>query len=101
MNISPSRIKQSIDPISFYFDELGISPSSSGIGWYVAGLCPFHEDKHEGSFRVNFSSGSFICFACGSKGGDIIAFTQRRYELSFSEAMHQLSKEWRVYVPSL
>lgn len=41
-------------------------------GWAL-GLCPFHDD-HNPSLSVNFQTGGFNCFACGAKGGNVIAF---------------------------
>lgn len=32
-------------------------------------LCPFHDDKHAGSFYVNPSTGWYKCFACDASGG--------------------------------
>ena len=32
-------------------------------------LCPFHNDKHVGSFSVNRHTGRYFCFACGARGG--------------------------------
>ena len=35
------------------------------------GLCPFHNDKHIGSFVVSENTGKFVCYACGEKGDNI------------------------------
>lgn len=35
------------------------------------GLCPFHNDKHIGSFVVNVNKGKFACYACGAKGDGV------------------------------
>jgi len=55
-------------------------------GKYV-GLCPFHEEKHP-SFFI-FHDGHFKCFGCGAYG-DAIDFVQRRYGISFQEALKTL-----------
>lgn len=97
MNIltqSLQNIKSYIPPADFYRSELPAMPSPCGGGWRDGGLCPFHNDKHAGSFRVNLETGAFTCFSCGSKGGDIIAFIQQRDDLSFPEAVQKLSDEW-------
>ena|SRR3989338_10076344 len=93
---SPSYTKESINPRTFYEVELGITPKSNGIGWYVGGLCPFHNDTKQGSFRVHLGNGAFTCFACGTKGGDILAFTQLRYSLNFPETIRKLIKDWGI-----
>lgn len=66
-------------------------------GWANAGLCPFHNDNSAGSFRVHLENSAYRCFSCGVKGGDIIAFTMAKHDLSFYEALIQLANEWGVY----
>ena len=78
-------VKAYIPPSDFYRAELPAIPVPRGSGWREGGLCPFHADKHAGSFRVNLETGAFVCFACGTKGGDIVAFIQQRDGLSFPE----------------
>lgn len=89
-------IKASISPADFYRTELPAMPPLRGGGWRDGGLCAFHDDKHAGSFRVNLDTGAFVCFACGTKGGDIIAFIQQRDGLSFTDAMQKIADNWGV-----
>ena len=89
-------VKGSIPPADFYRAELQTMPPPRGGGWRDGGLCPFHADKTAGSFRVNLETGAFTCFSCGSKGADIIAFTQQRDGLSFPEALRKLSEDWGI-----
>jgi hypothetical protein len=63
--------------------------------WSLAGLCPFHTDKQSGSFYVNLNTGAYKCFSCGMSGGDVIDFIRKRYQLSFKEAVSELSHGWR------
>ncbi len=88
------NVKTFISPVDFYRSELPAMPAPRGGGWRDGGLCPFHPDRHAGSFRVNLLTGAFTCFSCGNKGGDIIAFIQQRDGLSFPEAVQKLSNEW-------
>lgn len=90
------NVKAYIHPLDFYRSELPDMPPPRGSGWCDGGLCPFHNDKHTGNFRVNLETGAFVCFSCGSKGGDIIAFIQQRDGLSFREALNKLADEWEV-----
>lgn len=96
-NLDASKIKEWISPYDFYLQEqeLGRFCYKSGQ-WAVAGLCPFHDDGSAGSFKVNCESGAFTCFSCGEKGGDIITYMQKKYDLSFLEALEKLGNEWRV-----
>jgi DNA primase len=86
-------IKKAILPASFYQYEL---PNAKLLrpAWNVAGLCPFHDDRKPGSFHVNLKTGAYICFACGSAGGDIIAFMMDVHRLSFTDALNELAKDW-------
>ena len=93
---SIEEIKQAIHPIAFYSRELQEMKSNVQKKWIVAGLCPFHEDRHTGSFYIHSQTGSFICHSCGTKGKDIIAFLERRYQLTFKEAIEKLINEWRM-----
>lgn len=94
--IDVSQIKERINPIEFYQCE-GQELSNKGQGsWKLAGLCPFHADKYAGSFYIHNDNGAFRCFSCDARGGDIIAFTQQKYEISFKEALDKLSTDWRV-----
>lgn len=88
------NIKSYIPPSEFYRAELPAMPPPRGGGWRDGGLCPFHDDKHTGSFRVNHETGAFTCFSCGTKGRDIIAFIQHRDGLSFPDAVQKLTNEW-------
>jgi CHC2 zinc finger len=53
------------------------------------GCCPFHDDK-TGSFKV-YADG-YHCFGCGAHG-DVIDFVQRKYELTFKQALRHLGIE--------
>lgn len=96
-NLNATKIKKCIEAYDFYLREQGLHQLIHKSGqWAVAGLCPFHKDSSVGSFKVNLETGGFICFSCGEKGGDIISFLQKRDNLSFREALEQLTTEWRV-----
>lgn len=87
-------IKEQIRPLDFYRLELPNMKYASSQNWCDGGLCPFHADNKAGSFRVHTGTGAFTCFSCGMKGGDIITFTQIRYELNFVEAVQRISRDW-------
>ncbi|MEW6611474.1 MAG: DUF7146 domain-containing protein [Pseudomonadota bacterium] len=91
--IDAATVKDLIDPRTYYAGELIEAPVSRwrGTGWQDGGLCPFHADRRAGSFRIHLGSGAYDCFACGAKGGDLIAFHMQRYGLGFAEAIQDLS----------
>jgi DNA primase len=95
--ISSDEIKEHVDANAFYLLEQQLSQFKPGSNnWVIAGLCPFHNDTTEGSFKINTETGQFICFSCGAKGGDIIAFTMKRYDLWFLDALRKIRQEWGV-----
>lgn len=74
------------DPAHYYAEQLIRFKSSDRWG---SALCCFHED-HNPSFSVNVETGAFRCFACGARGGDVIAFQMRRYHQDFKSACKAL-----------
>lgn len=86
------QIKNALSPADFYRHELNAPLTKHGLN--NGGLCPFHNDRKAGSFFVNLNSGAFICYSCGTKGGDIVAFTMTLYGLKFAEALAQLASDW-------
>jgi DNA primase len=91
--LSVDNIKRAISPLDFFHYELPTAQLKNP-GWNDGGLCPFHADTKAGSFRVNLETGGFVCFACGVKGGDIIAFVMALHGLNFVEALAKLADEW-------
>ena len=60
-------------------------------------LCPFHGDRHEGSFKVFPKSNRYICFSCGADG-DPIKFLQEHEHLKFDEAVKWLGAKYGIEV---
>ncbi|MCB1762187.1 MAG: hypothetical protein KDI27_03485 [Gammaproteobacteria bacterium] len=89
--LSPDVLKAAVSPVAYYPPRLPTMPPPKQRGWVDGGLCPFHEDRNRGSFRINLESGSYCCFSCGAKGGDIIDFHQQFHGLSFVEAVNDLA----------
>lgn len=95
--LDAGTIKNSIHPYDFYLEEQQLARfGTRSKDWVVAGVCPFHDDRSPGSFKINLENGAFVCFSCGAKGCDIISFTQHKYQLSFRHALERLSYDWRV-----
>lgn len=61
------------------------------------GLCPFHNDRHLGSFVVSERRNTYTCFACGAHG-DSIEFLMRHENLTFFEAVAWLGKKYGISV---
>lgn len=69
-----------------YFDLEGVP--LKGPGRWKFGPCHFHDGSD--SLRVNVQSGGWICMACGTKGGDVLAYCMQRHGLEFVEAARAL-----------
>ena len=59
------------------------------------GYCPFHNDKHVGSFVVYPKKQCFKCLSCGEKGG-VIEFLKKHEHLSFPDAIRWLGKKYNI-----
>ncbi len=60
------------------------------------GICPFHADTNP-SFSVNPAKNICKCFVCGT-GGNPITFYSKYKKISFSEAVKELAKKYRVNI---
>ena len=59
------------------------------------GLCPFHDDKHLGSFVVYPKGNCFKCFKCDAKGG-VVDFLMKHEKLSYPDAIRWLGKKYSI-----
>jgi hypothetical protein len=59
------------------------------------GLCPFHEDRHRGSFVVYPKGNCYKCFSCGAKGG-VVDFLMKHERLSYPDAIRWLGKKYNI-----
>lgn len=94
--IDIAHLKEIVHPMDFYAAEGQEIKTKGASHWKLGGLCPFHNDRHAGSFYINETSGAYSCFSCNITGGDIIAFTQMKYGISFGEAIRKLARQWGV-----
>ena len=74
--------------ISFY----GVNINSRGFA-----NCQFHREK-TASFKVYDGDKGYHCFGCG-KTGDIIAFVQEYFGMSFVEAVKKLNEDFALGLP--
>jgi CHC2 zinc finger len=79
-------IREQLPEPRAYFDneELRLK----GPGTWKTTRCVFHEGSD--SMRVNTGTGSWVCMACGEKGGDVLAYHMKRHDLDFIEAAKAL-----------
>lgn len=74
----------------------------SGVNY--TGICPFHDDKHDGNFIVRPSTVSekrggntYRCFVCDKKGGPV-QFLMDAERMTFPDAIRYLGKKYCIEV---
>ena len=60
-------------------------------------LCPFHPDRHMGSFSVSPRKNMYYCFSCG-KGGDSITWLMDYAGMTYLEAVRYLGAKYGIEV---
>ena len=74
-----------------------ITLKKKGKGVRYIGCCPFHEDRHAGSFVVYPAKQCYKCFVCGEKGG-VVEFLKKHEHLSFPDAIRWLGKKYNIEI---
>jgi hypothetical protein len=73
-------------------------------GVNMTGICPFHDDKHDGNFIVRPSrisekshGNTYRCFVCDAKGGPV-QFLMNAEKMLFPDAIRWLGKKYNIPV---
>lgn len=88
------RIKNAVNIEDIVSEHLTLRPSGSN----KIGLCPFHHDTTP-SLIVSPSKQRYKCYACGA-GGDVFQFVQEMEQISFFQALKNLSEKTQIPLPS-
>ena len=85
--------------------DCGVTLRKAGVN--LTGLCPFHDDRHDGNFIVRPSSvpekrggNTYRCFVCDKKGGPV-TFLMEHERLSFPDAIRWLGKKYCIEVDNV
>lgn len=85
--------------------DCGVTLRKAGVN--LTGLCPFHDDKHDGNFIVRPSTvpekrggNTYRCFVCDKKGGPV-TFLMEHERLSFPDAIRWLGKKYCIEVDNV
>ena len=88
-------------------DVVGDFVTLRNAGVNLTGICPFHDDKHDGNFIVRPSSipearhgNTYRCFVCDAKGGPV-QFLMAHERLSFPDAIRWLGKKYNEPVDDI
>ena len=60
-------------------------------------LCPFHDDRHMGSFKVSPRINRYHCFSCEADG-DAVDFLRAHAGMSFPDAIKYLGAKYGIMV---
>ena len=92
-NLTIQRVKDSAKIVDVVSDYTRLKKS----GVEYDGLCPFHDDRHTGSFKVNPNKNIATCFSC-DKTWDPIEIIRDKEGLSYIDAIRYLAKKFGVYI---
>ena len=103
----PDDIIRRIQDIAKIEDVVGDFVTLRKAGVNLTGLCPFHDDRHDGNFIVRPSTisekrggNTYRCFVCGAKGGPV-TFLMEHERLSFPDAIRWLGKKYCIEVDNV
>ncbi|SDL40846.1 DNA primase [Halarsenatibacter silvermanii] len=89
------KLKDSVDIVDLVEGYLDLEKT----GKNYRALCPFHQEDTP-SFTINPRKQFFYCFGCG-EGGDVISFIMKMDNLSFQEALIDLSDRAGLEMPDI
>lgn len=90
-DLTIQRIKDAADIVEVVGDFVDLKKR----GVRYLGLCPFHDDRHLGSFVVYPKGNCYKCFKCDAKGGPV-DFLMQHEKLTFPDAIRWLGKKYSI-----
>ena len=93
----PNHILEQLNSQADLISIIGKHTTLKRAGSEYKGCCPFHGEKSP-SFYVNPQKNIYHCFGC-SVGGNAISFLRDYENLTFIEAVNELSKQTGIEVP--
>ena len=86
-------------------DVVGDFVTLRKAGVNMTGICPFHDDQHDGNFIVRPSTlskgttgrNSYRCFVCDKKGGPV-QFLMEAQRMTFPDAIRYLGRKYCIPV---
>ena len=61
-------------------------------------LCPFHDDRHLGSFKISPKKNTYSCYSCGAHGNSV-DFLMAKQGLTYPDALRWLAKKYSIVIP--
>ena len=88
-------------------DVVGDFVTLRKAGVNMTGICPFHDDKHDGNFIVRPSTiseknhgNTYRCFVCDAKGGPV-QFLMNAEHMTFPDAIRYIGKKYSIDVDNI
>ena len=88
-------------------DVVGDFVTLRKAGVNMTGICPFHDDQHDGNFIVRPSTiskanhgNTYRCFVCDAKGGPV-QFLMNAEHMTFPDAIRYLGKKYCIDVDNV
>lgn len=78
------------------FEDFDYDLKKKGVNYQC--LCPFHNDRHIGSFVVSPRKNTYSCYSCGAHG-DAIGFLMTKQGLTYTDALRWLAKKYSIVIP--
>ena len=94
-DITERRIKDAANIMDVITEDLGVKLHRCGSEY--SGLCPFHADKHEGSFKVSEAKNIATCFSCGKTWNPIDALMEG-LKMDYPTALRHLAARYHIYI---
>ena len=91
------RTIQRIKDAANVVDVIGDFYSLRRDGVNMTCLCPFHDDRHIGSFKISEGKNIYTCYSCGKHGGPV-DFLMEHEHLSFVDAIKWLGAKYGIEV---
>ena len=76
-------------------EDLGVELHRSGAEY--TGLCPFHNDRHLGSFKVSERKNIATCFSCGKTWNPIDALMEGAH-MDYPTALRHLAARYHIWI---
>ena len=103
----PDEVVKRVIDLARIEDVVGDFVTLRKAGVNLTGICPFHEDQHDGNFIVRPSTvpaarhgNTYRCFVCDAKGGPV-QFLMNAEHMTFPDAIRYLGKKYCIEVDNV
>lgn len=95
--IDDNTIRRINDAVNILDVISDFKPDISKAGVNYQCLCPFHNDRHKGSFTISPKKNMCYCFSC-EKGGDAVYYLMEGQGMSYPDALRYLGQKYGIEV---